>query len=37
MSEDSEVTFNKPSGDYTAVFDAGEGHQVHIKGSDITE
>eukprot|EP01155_Anaeramoeba_flamelloides_P017212 Anaeramoba_flamelloidesa566941_540.p4 GENE.a566941_540~~a566941_540.p4 ORF type:complete len:102 (+),score=9.96 a566941_540:1754-2059(+) len=37
MSEDSEVTFDKPNGDYTAVFDAGEGHQVHIKGSDITE
>ena len=37
MSEDSEVTFKKPNGDYTAVFDAGEGHAVHIKGSDITE
>ncbi|PIF04589.1 MAG: hypothetical protein CSA86_01520 [Arcobacter sp.] len=37
MSEDSEVTFNKPSGNYNAVFDAGEGHQVFIKGSDITE
>lgn len=37
MSEDSEVTFKKPSGDYQTVFDAGEGHQVHIKGSDITE
>jgi hypothetical protein len=37
MSEDSEVTFKKPSGSYTAVFDAGEGHQVLVKGSDITE
>lgn len=37
MSEDSEVTFKKPSGAYIAVFDAGEGHQVQIKGSDITE
>jgi hypothetical protein len=37
MSEDSEFTFKKPSGTYSAVFDAGEGHQVHIKGSDITE
>lgn len=37
MSEDSEVTFNKPNSDYSAVFDAGEGHQVYIKGSDITE
>ena len=37
MSEDSEVTFKKPAGEYSAVFDAGEGHAVHIKGSDITE
>lgn len=37
MNEDSEVTFNKPNSGYSAVFDAGEGHQVHIKGSDITE
>ncbi|MGB6328424.1 MAG: hypothetical protein WBF48_05820 [Halarcobacter sp.] len=37
MSEDSEVTFKKPSGAYTAVFNAGEGHKVYIKGSDITE
>ncbi|XPV69577.1 MAG: hypothetical protein ACNI25_03165 [Halarcobacter sp.] len=37
MNEDSEVTFKKPSNSYTAVFDAGEGHQVHVKGSDITE
>lgn len=37
MNEDSEVTFKKPSSDYIAVFDAGEGHQVKIKGSDITE
>ncbi len=37
MNEDSEVTFDKPNGAYTAVFDAGEGHGVHIKGDDITE
>lgn len=37
MSEDSEVTFKKPNGAYNAVFDAGEGHQVFIKGDDITE
>lgn len=37
MSEDSEVTFDKPKGSYSAVFDAGEGHKVFIKGSDITE
>jgi hypothetical protein len=37
MSEDSEVTFKKPSGDFQAVFDAGEGHRVYIKSQDITE
>lgn len=37
MNEDSEVTFKKPAGSYSAVFDAGEGHQVHVKGSEITE
>jgi len=37
MNEDSEVTFNKPNGAYSAVFDAGEGHAVYIKGTDITE
>lgn len=37
FSEDSEVTFDKPQGDYDAVLDAGEGHQVFIKGLDITE
>lgn len=37
MNEDSEFTFKKPSGTYSAVFDAGEGHQVYIAGKDITE
>ncbi len=37
MNENSEITFNIPSGSYSAVFDAGEGHQIHIKGDDITE
>lgn len=37
INEDSEVTFKKPAGDYTAVFDAGEGHQVHISSKNITE
>jgi hypothetical protein len=37
MTEDSEVTFDKPDGDYEAVFDAGEGHRVHVKSLDITE
>ncbi|RXJ78827.1 hypothetical protein CRV03_02010 [Arcobacter sp. F155] len=37
MNEDSEVTFNIPSGSYSAVFDAGDGHQIHVKDDDITE
>lgn len=37
MSEDSEFTYNKPEGKYKVVFDAGEGHKVEVKGSEIAE
>ena len=37
MDEDSEFTFDKPSGTYKAVFNAGEGHVVEVDGKDITE
>ena len=37
MNEYSEVNFVKPNGDYQAVFDAGEGHQVYVDGKDIAE
>jgi hypothetical protein len=37
MSEDSEFEFDKPSGAYKVVFDAGPGHEVVIDGSDIVE
>lgn len=37
MSEDSEFEFNKPTGDYKVVFDAGPGHLVEIDGGDIVE
>lgn len=37
FSEDSDFTFKKPSGDYEAVFDAGEGHKVHVKSKEIAE
>lgn len=37
MNEDSEFSFKKPNGDYEAIFDAGEGHKVHVKSKDITE
>lgn len=31
----SEFEFDKPDGDYTAVFDAGEGHVLEIPSSRI--
>ncbi|MFP4035340.1 MAG: hypothetical protein ACLFT5_07530 [Desulfovermiculus sp.] len=35
MDDNSEFTFDKPEGDYTVVFDAGKGHKVKNKGSEI--
>lgn len=35
LDEYSEFTFDKPSGDYTVEFDAGEGHLVEVKGKEI--
>ena len=37
MSENSDFDFEKPKGDYTVIFDAGEGHVIEIKGQDIVE
>ncbi len=37
MNEYSEVNFKKPEGNYQAVFNAGEGHQVYVDGKDIVE
>jgi hypothetical protein len=37
MDEDSEFTFDKPTGGYKAVFDAGEGHVIEIDGKEIVE
>lgn len=37
FNEDSEVTFKKPDGAFEAQFDAGEGHKVTVKSSDISE
>ena len=31
----SEIEFDKPEGEYTAVFDAGEGHLLEIPSSRI--
>ncbi|TVM17854.1 hypothetical protein DPQ33_07000 [Oceanidesulfovibrio indonesiensis] len=37
MSENSDFEFDKPEGDYTVYFDAGEGHVIEIPGSKIVE
>ena len=37
MDEFSEFTFDKPSGVYSVVFDAGEGHVIEINGEEIME
>ncbi len=37
MSELSDFEFDKPEGDYTVVFDAGEGHLIEVPGSEIVE
>ncbi|WP_429886551.1 hypothetical protein [Geoalkalibacter halelectricus] len=35
LNEFSEVNFEKPEGDYQAVFNAGEGHVVTVDGKNI--
>ena len=37
MSEFSEYTFDKPDQDYTVLFDAGEGHSIQVKSTEILE
>jgi hypothetical protein len=37
MDGDSEFTFDKPTGAYKVVFDAGEGHVVEVEGKEIVE
>lgn len=37
MNQDSEFTFEKPRGDYTIVFDAGDGHRIEVDGRNIVE
>ncbi|NLK66659.1 MAG: hypothetical protein GX282_04200 [Campylobacteraceae bacterium] len=37
FDDNSEVTFDKPEGEYQAILDGGEGHSVTIKSSDIAE
>lgn len=37
LSKNSDIEFDKPEGDYTVTFDAGEGHDIVISGSQIFE
>ncbi len=37
LDEFSELTFDKPKGEYTVQLDAGEGHSIEVPGSDIME
>lgn len=37
MGEYSEVTFDRPNGNFQAIFNAGKGHEVYIDGKDIIE
>ncbi|MFP4032608.1 MAG: hypothetical protein ACLFTV_13680 [Desulfococcaceae bacterium] len=37
LDEFGELTFDKPEGEYSVILDAGEGHQVEVKGSEILE
>ena len=37
MDEDGEFTFDRPKVRYRVFFDAGPGHEVEVKGEDITE
>ncbi len=37
LSKTSDIEFEKPEGEYTVTFDAGEGHDIVIPGSQIFE
>jgi hypothetical protein len=37
MDDDSEFTFDKPTGEYKVQFAAGEGHEITVDGKEITE
>ncbi len=37
MNEDSEFIFDKPTGSYKVLLDAGPGHMVEVDGVDIVE
>jgi len=35
LDKTGQLTFNKPSGDYSVTFDGGPGHSVVVNGKDI--
>jgi hypothetical protein len=35
MDDNSEFVFDTPEGDYSVLFDAGEGHKITVPASDI--
>jgi hypothetical protein len=37
LSRNSDIEFDKPEGDYSVMFDGGEGHDIVIPGSQIFE
>ncbi len=37
LTETSDFTFKKPTGNYTAIFDAGKGHIVEVQSDTIVE
>lgn len=37
LAKTSDIEFDKPEGEYTVIFDAGEGHDIKISGSQIFE
>jgi hypothetical protein len=37
LSPNSDIEFDKPEGEYSVIFSAGEGHEIKIPGSKIFE
>lgn len=37
LDSNSEVSFEKPAGDYKVMFDGGEGHSIEVDGKSIVQ
>lgn len=37
LSKTSDIEFDKPDGEYTVIFSAGDGHDIEVPGSEIWE